>query len=143
MIGLRAYRGVGPLVAVAMALTVWGGAAAAAKPPLREVAQINDGLFHIAVANEIRKSCDSIDARVLKAVWTMQALKRQAKDLGYTEAEIDAFTSNDAEKDRMRARGAKYYAERGVDPANPQDMCALGRAEIETHSQIGVLLRAK
>ncbi len=143
MTALHSYRGAGPLAIAVAVCTLWGGAVAAAKPPLRDVARIDNGLFYVALANEIRKSCDSIVARPLKAIFTMQALKRHAKDMGYTEAEIDAYTSSEAEKDRMRARGAAFYEARGIDPSNPDDMCTLGRAEIETHSQIGVLLRAK
>lgn len=139
----RSYRGIGSLAAALAAFMLCGGSTAMAKPPLREVARIDDGLFHVALANEIRKSCDAIDARILKAIWTMQALKQAANDLGYTDAEIEAYTSSDVEKNRMRARGKKFYEARGVDPAKPQDMCALGRTEIEKNSQIGVLLRAK
>lgn len=133
------------LTAIAFAAAICAAlpAAGSAKPPLREVSRIDDGLFHVALANEIRKGCDSIEPRIFKALGVLGALKRHARELGYTNAEIDAFVESEAEKDRMRARGAEFYAARGVDPSRPEDLCALGRAEIARNSQIGVLLRAK
>jgi hypothetical protein len=125
--------------ATALALSV--GSAAASKPPLREVSVIDDGLFYVAVANEIRKGCDTISARPIKALSVLQSLRSQAFDLGYSQAEIDAYTESEAEKDRMRARGARLYASRGVDPTKPADLCRLGREEIAMHTQIGVLLK--
>jgi hypothetical protein len=116
---------------------------AAARQPLSEVREIDDGLFYVALANEIRKSCDDIEPRIFMALSTLRSLNSKARAMGYTQAEIDAYTDSDAEKARMRARGAEYYAARGVDPAVPQDLCALGRAEIQRNSQIGVLLKAK
>ncbi|MCR9125391.1 MAG: DUF5333 domain-containing protein [Rhodobacteraceae bacterium] len=126
---------------VAAALSV--SAAAAAKPPLREVAPVYDALFHVAVANEIRKSCDSIVARPLRALSVLRGLNATARQMGYSRSEIDAFLNSENEKNRMRARGAAFFAARNVNPRNPDELCALGRAEIQKSSQIGVLLRAK
>ena len=117
--------------------------AVAAKPHLREVAQIDDTLFDIAVADVIRKGCQTIDARVLKAIGVMRRLKNEASSLGYSDTEIRAYVESDVEKDRMRARGAELFASRGVDPSNPDDLCRMGREEIAKNSQIGELLKAK
>jgi len=126
---------------VAFCLTV--GSAAAAKPPLREVVYVDDGLFQIAVANVIRKGCTEIDARLFKAIGALRDIKSHAVSLGYTEAEIDAYVESDAEKDRMRARGAELFQARGVNPENPDDLCRMGREEIAKNSPVGQLLRAK
>ncbi|QBF31345.1 hypothetical protein CFI11_08950 [Thalassococcus sp. S3] len=134
------YR-IGYGLILAAAVTTAG--AAAAKPPLRDVARIDDGLLYVALANEIRKGCDAISPRFGRALSTLRAIQQHALDLGYSQAEIDAYTNSDTEKDRMRARGARYYAANGVDPTKPDDLCALGRAEIARNSAIGVLLRAK
>lgn len=128
-------------LAVAFCLTV--STAAAAKPPLRDVAYVDDGLFQIAVANVIRKGCEDIDARMFKAFSVLRDLKNHALSLGYTEAEIDAFVDSDIEKDRMRARGAELFAARGVNPENSEDLCRLGREEIAKNSPVGELLKAK
>ncbi|MFY9211680.1 MAG: DUF5333 domain-containing protein [Aestuariivita sp.] len=131
------------LITIALALCLNVGSAAAAKPSLRDVPAINDGLFHVAVANVIRKGCSSIDARFFKAISTLREIKSQAIALGYTQQEIDAFVESDVEKDRMRARGAKLFQARGVDPNNPDDLCRMGREEIAKNSPVGVLLKAK
>lgn len=119
------------------------GSAAAAKPPLREVAYVDDGLFQIAVADVIRKGCTDIDARLFRAMGALRDLRNHALSLGYTRDEIDAYVDSDDEKNRMRARGAELFDARGVNPENPDDLCRMGREEIAKNSPVGKLLRAK
>lgn len=126
---------------VAVFLTV--GNAAAAKPPLREVVYVDNGLYQIALANVIRKGCSEIDARLFKAIGALRAIKNHAISLGYSDAEINAYVESDVEKDRLRARGARLFEARNVDPENPADLCRLGREEIANNSPVGQLLRAK
>lgn len=127
----------------ALAITgLMAGSAAAAKPPLRDVAEIDNGVFYIAVANEIRDYCGSISARMFRALSTINQLKSRANSLGYSDDEIQAYLDSDAEKARMRAKGNAFLASRGVTYDKPETFCALGRAEIERNSAIGVLLRA-
>ena len=116
---------------------------AQAKPPLREVAAIDDALFDLGIADRIRKNCPTISARMLKAIGYVRGLERKARDLGYTQAEIDAYTDSDADKDRLRAKAAAFFAAKGVDPARPESYCAVGLEEIQKSSRIGSLLRAK
>ncbi|MBR9842977.1 MAG: DUF5333 domain-containing protein [Rhodobacteraceae bacterium] len=116
---------------------------AAARPHLREATEINDGLFAVAIAREIKDYCPEITARYFRAFNYLSSLKRKARDMGYSTAEIDAYVENDEEKARMRARGEAYLAAKGVSYDDPQSFCTLGREEIEKSSRIGVLLRAK
>ena len=113
-----------------------------AKRPLREVSEIDDALLYIAIADEIRKKCPTISGRLIKGLQDLQRLRRYAKDLGYTEAEIEAYVESKEEQARMEARGEAYVAARGADRTKPDTMCALGRAEIDRNSAIGVYLRA-
>ena len=115
----------------------------AAKPPLREVATIDDALLDLGIADRIRKECPEISARMFQAIRFVRNLEAEAKALGYSEAEIEAYTDSDAEKARMKARGAAFFAARGVDTSDPQSYCALGREEIQKSSRIGSLLKAK
>ncbi|WP_254437375.1 DUF5333 domain-containing protein [Ruegeria arenilitoris] len=115
---------------------------AEAKPPLREVKEIDNELYYIAIANEISEYCPSISGRRLKAIGVLWGLKSQANKLGYSDNEIRAYVDSDAEKDRMRAKGEAYLARHGVTYENPNSFCTLGRAEIERNSAIGVYLRA-
>ncbi|WP_420584439.1 DUF5333 domain-containing protein [Ruegeria sp.] len=115
---------------------------AEAKPPLRDVKEIDDQLYYIAIANEISEVCPSISGRRLKAIGVMWDLRSQAHKLGYSDKEIRAYVESDAEKDRMRAKGEAYLAQHGVSYDNPNTFCTLGQKEIERNSAIGVYLRA-
>ncbi|CUJ86986.1 hypothetical protein RUE5091_00542 [Ruegeria denitrificans] len=115
---------------------------AEAKPPLREVKEIDNELYYIAIANEISEYCPSISGRRLKAIGVLWGLKSKANKLGYSDNEIRAYVDSDAEKDRMRAKGEAYLAQHGVTYENPNSFCTLGRAEIERNSAVGVYLRA-
>ncbi len=117
--------------------------ASAAKPPLRDVAEVDNGLLWIGIADEIRKQCGHIDGRVVKAVNEMYRLRARANSLGYSDDEIRAYVNSQAEKDRMRAKGEAYLAAKGVSFGNPDSFCSLGRKEIQRNSAIGVYLRAK
>ena len=114
-----------------------------AKPPLSTVEHIDDGLLSVAVANVIRKRCSNIEGRLLKAVFFLQELKSDAYDLGYSDAEIDAFIDSDVEKERMKMRGQELFISRGVDPEKLNNLCEFGLEEIEKESHIGALLKVK
>jgi hypothetical protein len=139
----RFVRGILPLACMALlfaALPLW---AVDAKPSLRDVPEIEDALFVIAVANELDKKCDSINGRRLKGFNALLELRRRANQLGYSDAEIRAYVEADAEKARMRDKGQKFLAANGVVYGKPETFCAFGRAEIEKSSAIGALLRAR
>ena len=126
----------------ALAALIATPAVAEAKPPLRDVKEIDDELYYIAIANEISEYCPSISGRRLKAIGVMWGLKSKANKLGYSDGEIRAYVDSDTEKDRMRAKGETYLAQNGVSYDKPNSFCTLGRAEIERNSAIGVYLRA-
>jgi hypothetical protein len=114
-----------------------------AKQPLNQVVAIDDAMFDLGIADRIRKNCPTIGARMFRAILYVQKLESEAKALGYTKAEIEAYTDSDADKARLRAKAAVFFKARGVDTSDPQSYCALGRAEIQKSSRIGSLLRAK
>ncbi|WP_372993312.1 DUF5333 domain-containing protein [Sulfitobacter sp.] len=115
----------------------------AAKPPLRDVAAVDDALLYLGLADRIRNECPDISARMFRALGYLNDIQKTAKSLGYSDDEIDAYRKSDAEKARMKSRGAAYLKANGVDTSDPQSYCALGRAEIQKSSRIGSLLRAK
>jgi hypothetical protein len=128
--------------ALALLALAFSGAAAA-RPPLEKNAPIVDKLFAAAVGDRIRKACPSISARMLVVYREARALERRALDEGYSEAEIEAFVSNDAAKKRLEARADAYLAERGATPGGQEAYCRVGRAEIAAKSPIGELLRSR
>jgi hypothetical protein len=127
---------------IAMALSICSEAAAA-KPPLSEVAEVEDMLFAVAIADAVRDHCDSIEARTLKALGMLQRTRARANELGYSDAEIRAHVESKTEKARMRAKGEAFLAQRGVDLSDPETVCTFGRAEIAKNSAIGALLKAR
>jgi hypothetical protein len=114
-----------------------------AEPLLQNVRVIEDGLFSIAVADKIRKECNDISARMLRAHSRLRALYKHARDLGYSEETIKAHVSSSAQKTRMRSKRDAYFAKHGVVQGEPETYCFLGLAEIAHSSQIGALLRAR
>lgn len=116
---------------------------AAAKTPLRDVAQIDDRMLWVAIAIEISDRCDRIDPRTLRGLNYLWATRSQAQKLGYSNAEIKTYIDSEAEKARMRARGESYVRAQGLDPTRDADLCTLGQAEIAKGSQIGAFLRMK
>ena len=52
-----------------------------AKPPLRDVAAIDDALLDVGIADAIRKNCPTIDARLIKAttfLWNIKTSRSQS-----------------------------------------------------------------
>ena len=116
---------------------------ASANPHLRDVPEIDGLLVEVRIADKIRKKCDSISARLLLANSLVYGLKSKARDMGFSETEINAYINSDADKERQRDLRDAYMFSRGVDKDKPETYCALGKAEIEKGGQIGALLRMK
>ncbi|MET4127109.1 DUF5333 domain-containing protein [Roseovarius sp. MBR-6] len=116
------------------------GASAAS---LAQETDINQRLMEMSVADEIRKRCDSISARMFRGLGLMNELKAEAVARGYSEAEIEAYVKDREEKRKMRARADAYIRARGAEPNDGPSLCVLGRDEIEKQSRIGALLRAR
>ena len=128
------------LIAVLLATTA---AAAESRPPLRDVPQVDDGILVLALADEMRKRCNDIDARVFRALGYINALKADARKRGYSEDEIEEYVTSKAEKRRMLARGEAWIRAKGVLPSDTAGLCRLGRTEIDKGTNVGALLRAK
>lgn len=121
-----------------LALTLGLATPALALPPLSQNAYINDRLIQARVADRIRKECDDIAARFAYAYSQARALKRYALDLGYSDAEIDAFLGSKPDKDRVKAAAEAYLAANGA--TDEAGFCALGRREIAAGTVAGSLI---
>ena len=115
--------------------------AVSAKPPLRAVSRVDDTLLAVGIADDIRKNCPDVSARMFKAVNVVRGVAAHARSLGYTSEEIDAYRKSDAEKARLKAKRDAYLASAGATPGSSEGYCQLGRQEIEKGSQIGAVLR--
>ena len=141
-----AFSAFAPVVATALALALFlPGAARASNdlPPLREVEEIDRNMLWVALAIEISDKCDQIAPRNLKGLLVLNDLRGQARNLGYSNAQIEEYATSDAEKARMRELGEQYVKSQGLDPDVTADLCSLGSAEIARNSRIGALLKAK
>ncbi|WP_068241581.1 DUF5333 domain-containing protein [Tritonibacter horizontis] len=115
-----------------------------ARPSLRDVPEIENPLFAVAVASEVADSCNHrLAPRTLKGLNQLYQIRSRANALGYSDSEIKAYIKSDQEKSRMRAKGERLLTQEGVKLDQPETFCAYGLAEIEKNSAIGVLLRAK
>ena len=114
---------------------------AAAKTPLRDVASVSEAIIAAGIAYEIGRVCDRIGVRWLRGINFLQSIERHAAQLGYSDAEIDAFINSDAERDRLEAIARARLAGKGAVMGQPATYCAVGRAEIAAGSQVGRLLR--
>ena len=118
-------------------------APAAALQPLHKDARVVSGFYAIGLADEIRKKCKSIDARMFRAYGYLRSLERYARDTGYTPEQIEELTDNRAEKEKLRARIRADLAKRGATPETPEGYCTVGREEIAKGSAAGRLLKVK
>lgn len=131
------------LTAAALAAVTIGTAPAFALEPLSQEKYINDRLIGARIADRIRRECPSLNARVFYAYSQARALKRYARDKGYSEAQIEAFLDNRQEKTRIYAVAEDYLTRKGATKGNAESFCAVGRQEIQNRTVIGSLLVAK
>ena len=123
------------------ALLAASGAFASDLRGLKHESHINAQLLTVAIADGIRKGCDGIDARLLRAYTFLRSIHSAALELGYSREDIKGYVTDDKEKAAMRARRDAYYGENGADPEDSDSLCALGRREIDGKTKVGRLLR--
>lgn len=126
-----------------LALTLTTFAAQGAHAGLRDEGDINAGLLAIAAADKIRRACDDVSGRLWVARNYLIGLKKIAASRGYTEAEIDAYVNDKANKAEMRKMRNAYFKSKGASNLDHDSLCRLGREEIAAKTQIGAFLKAK
>ena len=109
--------------------------------PLKDVATVRDGIIAVGMAYEIGDKCGSIEARYLRGLGVLNKIKAEAAGLGYSDAEIDAYIGDDAEKDRLEAMARQQLADLGAVVGDEASFCAVGAAQIAAGTQVGQLLR--
>ncbi|MCK0094910.1 DUF5333 domain-containing protein [Yoonia sp. F2084L] len=129
------------LTAVVALATVFSAGHLSAQTALKDVAKVRDGIIYVGMAYEISEECGSINARLFRGINYLQSLRSHARDLGYSEAEIEAYINDDAEKDRLEAIARQQLALIGVVEGNEATYCAAGRAQMDANTRVGWLLR--
>jgi hypothetical protein len=122
-------------------LTLPHAGAAQELPPLGQVPSIWEGLVQTALAYEIGDKCGSLDARIGQGWLYLLSLQATARDLGYSQEEVEAFVDDEAEQDRLEAEARARLATLGVVEGQEETYCAIGRAEIAKGSLAGRFLR--
>jgi hypothetical protein len=126
--------------ALVLGFAVLAGATAA-NPEIGQVTYISEGLINTAIAYEIDRVCPSIHGRMVEGINFLWSLKDYAAELGYTDAEINAFVENDAEKDRLEAIARERLAALGAVEGRPDTYCEVGEAQMAGETEIGRFLR--
>lgn len=125
------------LTALALGATLVGPAQA--NPA--NVERVTEGLIAAGMALELADQCDSVSVRMIRGLNFLQGLKRHLKDLGYSNAEIDAFIENDAEKSRLEGIARARLADLGAQSGDPSSYCRVALNQMSVGSQVGRLLR--
>ena len=114
-----------------------------ARVALQDDAMIEDGLQIVATGRMLVKGCEAISPRRLRAFSFVRSLQKRARDLGYSDAEIDQYLDSDRDKDRVKAKARKYLEARGVNFNEPETLCSVGLAEIQAETTVGRFLWSK
>jgi hypothetical protein len=124
-----------------MAATVMGAGYASAQTELKDVTRVRDGIVYVGMAYELSEQCSDLSARLFRGLSFLQSLKDHARQLGYSDAEIDAYIDDNAEKDRLETIARAQLVRLGVVEGNEDTYCAVGRQQIEANTRVGWLLR--
>ena len=133
---------------LAMAIVLPSGAVVAAEPRNMTQAEVNEvlrstpdvynGLYLAAVVNEIARRCDTLGGpnRLARTTYFL-GLYNQARRLGFTRAQIEAFVEDAGERARMETLVRNYIESKGARSDDPASICALGRDEMAAGTAIG------
>jgi len=127
-------------IAIVTGFALMAGATAA-RSDLADEPTITEGLINVAIAYEIGERCDDLSARRLAGINYLFSLKSAAQELGYSNAEIDAFTDSRAEQDRLEGVARQRLRDLGAVRGEWDTYCAVGRAQIAQETVAGRLLR--
>lgn len=123
----------------AAALSLSFGGASAANPA--EVERVTEGLIAAGMAIELGDLCDDVSVRMIRGLNFLQGLKSHLQDLGYSNAEIDAYIDNRAEKQRLEGIARDRLAALGVRTDDRSSYCTVAQGQIAANTQVGRLLR--
>lgn len=129
------------LVAATLVVPTLAEPAIAERVPLSQQTAISDGLIAAAIAYEIGERCANVSTRLVRGLSFLASLRSEARRLGYSAAEIDAYMRDRAEKTRLEAAAWERFAALGGNRADSATFCAVARSQMAAGTQIGQLLR--
>lgn len=128
-------------LAVTAISTVALAGSLSARPALKDVAHVRDGIIAVGIAYEISQKCSDLRPRYLRGLNFLESLKDHARGLGYSDVEISAYVDDKSEKNRLEAIARSQLAEMGAVVGQEATYCSVGRNEIAAQTSIGRLLR--
>ena len=127
-------------VIIALTLTA---TPALALVPINEEPVIREKLLQGFIGDAIADNCPTIDARNLRALGELNALRDYALKQGYEAKVVREFVTSDTEKAKFKVEAAEWLKAKGAEPGNAEAYCAIGEEEIAKESLVGYLLRSK
>lgn len=111
---------------------------------LRGNADVYNGLFTAALIKHIVDACPDLQGpNRLQRVTFFMGLYNQARGMGFSRAQIEAFVDDETEQQRLQGVVDGYLTQAGVDPSNTQAVCTYARAEMADRSALGRRLRER
>lgn len=123
------------------ALAACATLAAPAQANPANVERVTEGLIVAGMAIELGDKCGGVRVRMIRGLNFLQGLKSHLQSLGYSNAEIDAYIDNRAEKDRLEAIARQRLTALGVNEADAASYCAVAQGQIAAGTAVGRLLR--
>lgn len=128
------------LTACALAAATFAATPAMSLEPLAQDKYINDRLIAARIADRIRRECPSYSARMVYAYNQARALKKYARDKGYSEAQIDTFLDSKEDKRRIYGVAEEYLTRKGAVKGNADSFCTVGAQEFANNSYVATFL---
>jgi hypothetical protein len=137
--GIEMKKRIAALMVLLASVSIAGNLSAGSS--LKNEAAVRDGIIDVGMAYEIAQQCGSIRARTLRGITYLQSLRGTARELGYSDAEIDAYIDDRAEKRRLEGLARDQLAALGAVSGDAESYCAVGRAQMAANTRVGWLLR--
>jgi len=112
-----------------------------AQSALKDVTRVTEGLIAVGMAVELSDECGSLKPRTLRGINFLRSLENHAKDLGFSQSQIDDYVDSRDEKKRLEAIARGRLADLGVVEGQENTYCSVGRAQMAQGTQVGRLLR--
>jgi len=131
-----------PILALAFIAGIVGLAGnLSAQTALKDVAHVREGIIAVGMAVELSDKCGSLSPRTLRGINYLRSLQNHARDLGFSQAQIDAYVDDKSEKRRLEGIARARLADMGVVNGSETTYCAVGRSQINEGTAVGRLLR--
>lgn len=111
---------------------------------LRANAGVYNGLFTAGLIKHIVDTCPEVQGpnRMSRVTYFM-GLYNQARRLGFSRAQIEAFVDDKVEQDRLRDLVKAHLKRQGVDPDSQEAVCTYARAQMAEGTILGTRLRER